>query len=587
MNIQAPNINYLWADLLIDELARCGVTFIALAPGSRCSPLAVAASRNRRVETVIHVDERGLGFFALGWARARGRPAAIITTSGTAVANLGPALAEAAYDHVPLLALTADRPPELRDTGANQTMRQPGAFAAWVRWQFDLPPPTDAMPARAVLTMVDHAVAQATRAPAGPVHLNLMFREPLAPVVRAYDQKAALGGLSRWMRSRAPFTQVVNAKPIASSTTVREVMTILQRSRRGVVLAGALSAREAMAAAEFAARLGWPLLPDARSGLRLGTSSRNVIAHAELVLAAPLFAARHSCDTVLHLGGRVVSRRLHEFTQTGDARYVHVSAEPERLDPAHRVGLRVESDIAGFCRRDAPLAGRARAGRRWLQDWVNASRRAGEALHGVMKDEPLDEPALAWDVAQAIAPGHALFLGNSLPIRLLEAFASGRGAVVPVAANRGVSGIDGVLASAAGYARGARRPVTLVIGDLSLLHDLNSLALLRGARHPVTVVVINNDGGGIFSFLPVADTVPEFERLFGTPHGLTFEQGARMFGLPYAVAGDRDTFRRLYREQSASGASSVLEVHTTRSGTVDAFRRLQARVARAVDVRRT
>lgn len=582
----APNINYLWAELVIEELARCGVTFIAIAPGSRSSPLAVAAARNRKVKSVVHVDERGLGYLALGWARARGRAAAVITTSGTAVANLAPAIAESSHDHIPLIALTADRPPELRETGANQTMRQAGSFTAWVRWQFDLPAPTDELPARMVLTTIDQAVAQAQRAPAGPVHVNMMFREPLAPVARPYDARVAGDGLDPWRRSREPFTRCSVAPTVASGDVVREVMGLAAGCRRGVVVAGAMNPVAAGAAAALAERLGWPLLPDVRSGLRLGRDGGSVIPHADLVLAAPRFREQHVCDMVLHVGGRLVSRRVNEYTQSGGMRYVHVAEGGERLDPAHRVGLRVESDVAAFCRQTARVARRRSGVRGWLASWRRASRRAGVALAGAQRGKMLDEPGLAWELTTAISPDAALFLGSSLPIRMVEAFASAKGAAVPVAANRGVSGIDGVLASAAGYARGVARPVTLLIGDLSLLHDLNSLALLRRAEQPVTVVVVNNDGGGIFSFLPVAGTVPEFERLFGTPHGMNFEPAARMFGLPYACATDRASFRRCYREHQATGRSSILEVVTRRADTVVAFRRLQARVARALSPRR-
>lgn len=583
MKTNAPNINYLWSQLIVEELARSGVGLIAIAPGSRSSPLAVAAVRNRKVRTVVHVDERGLGFFALGWARARGTPAVVITTSGTAVANLAPAFAEASNDHVPLLALTADRPPELRETGANQTMRQADALAPWARWRFDLPPPSDELPARSILTTVDHAVAMTRRAPAGPVHMNIMLREPLAPHDLPFDRRAALAGLDRWLRGSRPYTIVHQPAPRVSGAAIREAVDLLTRSRRGVVLAGAMSSEEAAAAVAVAKHLGWPLLPDIRSGLRVGGAESVVVSHTELLLASPRFAGRGGCDAVLHLGGRIVSRRLNEYTQADGIRYVHVSAAPERLDPAHRVGLRCEGDVADFCARLARALPRPRRPEAWLRTWLAANRRGAAALRDAMAGDRWDEPSAVWEVARALAAGHALFLGNSLPIRLAEAFAPARREGVAIFANRGVSGIDGVLASAVGCAMGTGRPLTLVLGDISLLHDLNSLALLRAVKVPVTVVVLNNDGGGIFSFLAVADTVPEFERVFGTPHGLTFEAAATMFGLPYDAPEGRDALRSAYRAHERSGASGVIEVRTTRATTGAAFRRLQAVVARAVD----
>ncbi len=496
-----PALNRLWADLIVEELLRSGVGLFCVAPGSRSTPMVAALAANPKARALVHFDERGTAFAALGYARATGGPAAWITTSGTAVANGLPAVVEASVDGVPMILLTADRPPELRQTGANQTVDQPDIFGDYVRWRFDLPAPDPGIDPAMVLTTVDQAVYRSRRSPSGPVHLNLMFREPFLPD----GDEEATGGPASWRSSARPYTRYAATKPAVDETEVGPIRDALGPVERGLIVAGRLASREqGEAVVELAEALGWPLLPDIGSQIRLGPSSPNVIAHYDALLASEDFAGAHAPETVLHVGGRALSKRLEKFLAAGRPDpYVVVRENPFRLDPSHRVTHSVEADVVDFCASLGNALARKPPENGWLSAWREASDGVGRALNLLLPETAeLTEPLVARLVSRHTPEGHGLVVGNSMPIRDLDTFAATGGAPLPVAANRGASGIDGTVATTAGFSRGLGAPVTLVLGDLSLLHDLNSLAMLRDLS--VTVVVINNDGGGIFSFLPVA-----------------------------------------------------------------------------------
>ena len=572
--------NQLWAELLVEELIRAGVGLFCLAPGSRSTPLTAAVAANPKARHLIHFDERGTAFCALGYARATGRPAAWITTSGTAVANGLPAVVEASVDGVPLVLLTADRPPELRDTGANQTIPQPSLFGDYVRWRFDLPTPTEAIDPAFVLTTADQAVHRATGRPAGPVHLNCMFREPLAP--GAGGAARIPEALQRWAASEEPYTRYT------APTAVDGIEALVDRVRgveRGLVVAGRLATRaEGAAAVRLADALGWPLLPDVGSQVRLGAGSAVACPGYDHALGSEAFAAAHAPDAVLHLGGRSTSKRLAQFVaRSRPDIFAVVRADPFRFDPNHRVTDRVEADVTAFCDAAAGILGERTPKRSgWLTAWRAASDAvlATFAAH-VDGADALTEPGVARLVAGHAASG--LVLAASMPVRDADVFAAPGGPAPLVASNRGASGIDGTVATAAGFARGLDAPVTLLIGDLALLHDLNSLALLRDpAQPPVTVVAVNNDGGGIFHFLPIAQHEAVFEPYFGTPHGLGFEHAAQLFELAYHRPTTPVELTDMLAEAQRSGASSLIEVRTDRTANRALHADLLARAAAAV-----
>ena len=579
MNRDTPRANRLWAYLIVEELLRCGVGFFCVAPGSRSTPLVAALAASEKARSLIHFDERGTAFAALGYARATGRPAAWITTSGTAVANGLPAVVEAATDGVPMVLLTADRPPELRQTGANQTIDQPDIFGDYVRWRFDLPAPDPDIDPAMVLTTVDQAAYRASRTPQGPVHLNLMFREPF---LSGPEDEDIPSGPASWVQGDEPYTRYAATKPAVDEMEIYRLWETLRPVKHGLVVAGRLASRkQGEAVLRLAGTIGWPLLPDLGSQVRLG--SEGIAAHYDALVAGDSFAGSHVPEAVVHVGGRSLSKRLEQFLASSRPDpYVVVRENPFRLDPAHRVTHSVEANVLDFCTALVWAATEAPPAMNplWTAGWLEASEEVARHLEGIFSGEP-NEPLVARLLSRNVPPDHGLVVASSMPVRDVDTYATTDGAPVPVAANRGASGIDGTVATAAGFARGLGRPVTLLIGDLALLHDLNSLAMLRDVH--VIVVVLNNDGGGIFSFLPIARHEEFFEPYFGTPQGVGFEPAAKMFGLAYEHPGTMEEFVEAYGSACARGSSSLIEVKTDRKENVTLHRRLLEEVAALVD----
>lgn len=566
MNIPSlPNMNYAWSHLIVRELMRLGVTGFFVAPGSRSSPLAWTIAELAEHMMTVHFDERGLAFMALGYARATGKPAVIVTTSGTAVANLFPAVCEAAMDEVPLILLTADRPPELRDCGANQAMNQVQFFGSYARWFLDVPCPAKNISPQWLLATVDKAFACAST---GPVHLNQMFREPLAPDPAKDGSSAWLKKAGDWWQHDRPYK--FRRAPANKRPNAEEIIATLQRAKRGVVVAGsAASPEETKAMLSATEKLGWPLLPDIRSGLRLRPAHPNIIAMADQILLRDEPALKP--DVVLHLGGRILSKRVMQWMRGGHV--VHVSGSSMRIDPDHRVRERGICDLAMFASLINPSSHPASA---WLARWTQRDAAVTNTWQGMVDaGVALTEPLVAAGVSRSLRKNDVLFLASSMPVRDMDMFGVGGHEQTVVVANRGVSGIDGTVSSAVGYAKGSGRPLKLIIGDLALLHDLNSLALVRSANVPVKIIVINNNGGGIFSFLPIAGVPRHFEACFGTPHWFTdFRNAAKQFELPYVRV---DTTAALHK--ALAGRAVLIEVKSNRRENHTAHRTYQARLA--------
>jgi len=588
--MDAPNRTYLWAQCLIEELVRCGVDTFFVAPGSRSTPLTVAVARHETARTVLHVDERGTAFAALGYGRATGRPAGWITTSGTAVANGLPAVVEASTDSVPMLLLTADRPPELRDTGANQTIDQVKIFGDRVRWQVDVPPPSSEVDPSYVLTTADQAVHRAVRVPPGPVHLNCMFRKPLEPTPSAEPLEVP-SALATWSSLDTPFTTYPTPTPQPSEAAVAALAEEIQGIARGLVVAGRLDTlADAEAVRQLAGHLGWPVLPDVTSRLRLGpVPEATRIAYADQVLTSRAFREAVDPDVVIHVGGRFVSKRLRLFLRdTEPLVWAVLRPDPARIDPDHRVTHHVESEpaaaVAALRAHLPDDSERSDRHRTYRGAWTEADREAEKVLQSFLDDadetQTLSEPLVAHEVARLAPPDHAIVSASSMPIRDLDRYGSPDGEGGPVFANRGASGIDGTVATAAGVAEGRGGPVTLIVGDLALWHDLNSLALLEG--RPMVVVVLNNDGGGIFHKLPIAGHEDVFEPYFTTPHGRTFENVAATFDLHYAQPRTPASFREAYRTACARAGPTLLEVRTDRQANQDLHDALEQKMADAV-----
>lgn len=563
---QHATFNHVWSSLLLEELFRLGVRDIALAPGSRSAPLTMAAAAHQGFRRHLHFDERGLGFMALGLAKGSNRPVAVIMTSGTAVANLWPAVAEAQLTGVPLIILSADRPHELIDNGANQAIDQQGIFGRYPVYQQNLPSPTPTIPAAFVLSSVDQALAKQVLTP-GVVHFNCMYPEPLYPGEHYQDFSDYLAPLGDWLCSRKPWSPWQQSEPTCLPQAEWESF----RQQRGILVAGRITdPKQAQNAAALAEQLGWPLLADLQSQIRF--DSRNLI-HMDLALNDPEFVAELGrAEVLLQFGARLVSKRLSQFIKQHSWQdYWLVDPQPARLDPDYRLRNRLLCSASAFAAAH-PVTTQAP----WhtlaeLQH--NASQQIAAAC------EHFSELGVCHRLNRLIEG--QLFVGNSMPARLMDMLGETGKGPSRVMTNRGASGIDGLIATAYGFAQsiepGSDEPTTLLLGDLSALHDLNSLALLSKASRPLVVILLNNDGGSIFRMLPVPTEGELLESYYRLPHGLGFEHAAAMFGLAYRAPTTLPEFERDYSAALQHGVT-LIEIRVPSEQVADDLKALGAAI---------
>jgi len=558
------NLRCAWS--LLDALAARGVFRVFIAPGSRSTPLTLCALHHPALECVVHFDERGLGFAALGYGRATRQPALVITTSGTAVANLLPAVVEASQDDVPMIILSADRPPSYRGSGANQTIDQIRIFGTAPRLfeQLPTPPWSDEH-----LDAGEYAEMALFHARLGPVHFNMPFEEPLVPtpdtVARCWQDLPVSPKIS-------PSSPIFTSTPAPETT---DAVAMLASHERMLMVAGRLDTNAERDAVLHAARLcGAPLLVDATSGL---------MGHPEVLPASIDHLADLSITrelprptSLVEWGGRVVSKQWLSYAKGIAPEYrVRVSPSAGRLDPDHSRPRRCHEELPDFVRaleqRPACVSPEFRSA--W---YLSAATIAGKISSLMDDSEEWSEPVCTRHLTRALSGVHSFYVAASLPIRMVDLFGFAVPQGIPLFSNRGASGIDGTIASAAGAVMATRKPGVLLIGDLALLHDLNSLALVSRLALPLTIVVFNNDGGGIFSMLPIAEHRDTFERAWGTPHGFQFASAAQQFGLTYHAPQSHASMEQALRSAIASAAPSLIELHFDRAHTASRLRSIRA-----------
>jgi 2-succinyl-5-enolpyruvyl-6-hydroxy-3-cyclohexene-1-carboxylate synthase len=530
--MHSRDANTAFANTLADEWARGGVAHAVVAPGSRSTPLALALVREPRITVRVVLDERSAAFCALGIGASTGTPAVLLCTSGTAAANLLPAVVEAHHANVPMLVCTADRPPELRGVGAPQTIDQHDLFHGVVRYAHDPGPPDDVEGSGARWrSLAVRALAHARGGRPGPVHLNLPFREPLVPTgAPLVDAPGRAGG--------RPWTATVTATARADDDAARRLAALVTGARRGLVVAGFGCRTDGRVLQRFAAASGWPVLADAVSNARRGPY---VVASYEALLRTPAFADAHRPDLVLRLGAPPTSRIACEWL--AEFPTVLVDEHDEWLDPPRAAIERFAGAPTALL--DAATAQLARPQAGWSESWQRADRIARDTIDALLDadDEPC-EARIARDLAAALPDGARLAVASSLPVRALEWCMTPRDGLT-VHANRGANGIDGFVSTVVGLAaaNASGSPTVALLGDLCFLHDTNGLLAADGVD--ATFVVVDNRGGAIFSYLPQYE-LPEFETLFATPpnvdlaalavaHGAYAERVASAADLPAAL----------------------------------------------------
>jgi len=602
----APNRATLWGRAIVEELVASGVGAVCLSPGSRSTPLTVAAAERPGLETFSVLDERSAAYFALGRSRRLGEPTALVCTSGTAAANYHPAVIEAHQSRVPLVVLTADRPAELHDSGANQTVDQQGLYGDAVRFERTLPEPApEARRLRAVRVAVDRAVAAATGEEPGPVHLNVPLAKPLEPserpgdVPESFGESAPLASEGR----EGPFVRTASGTATPSESTLAELADAVEDADRGLVVAGPLNpgAVDPDAVVELASVTGFPLLADPLSGLRFGShvadesdsdGTKPLVCGGYdsyldgaygLADAGPTGGANAGStdgaagapadrgewpapDVVVRFGASPTSKVLRRALRDAAERQVVVDPAggwPEAEFTATDLVAADPTAVArGLADRVEPDGGSHAAA---IADWRDRFARAERAHWDIVaagRDEQFFEGGVLATALEEAPDPATVFVSNSMPVRDADRFGRPRNAELTVLGNRGASGIDGIVSSALGAGSATDDPLVCVLGDLAYYHDMNGLLSVARCGVDATVVLVNNDGGGIFHLLPIEAFDPPFTDQFETPHGLDFEPTGDLYGLDYERVADAEPFAAAYRSSLESDGTQVIEVVT-------------------------
>ncbi|KAL8268839.1 hypothetical protein R6Q59_002637 [Mikania micrantha] len=593
---ESSNINTLWASLMIEECYRLGLTYFCIAPGSRSSPLAIAATSHPMINCIACFDERSLAYHAIGYARGCHKPAVVITSSGTAVSNLLPAVVEASQDFLPLLLLTADRPPELLDTGANQAINQVNHYGSFVRHFFSLPAPTDIISTRMVLTTVDSAVYHATASPCGPVHINCSFREPLENTPQEWSENC-LKGIEFWVLSGQPFTTYISSHNSFAHSNLAAVLGIIQEAQRGLLLIGAVFEEDDIYAALLLAKhLKWPVVADILSGLRLRKYKISIskpnegilfVDHLDHALLSAEVKQWIKPDVIVQIGSRITSKRISQMLQDCfPCPYMLIDNHPSRHDPSHIITHRIHSSITQFTNWVLESCVTTHINSKWINFLCSINMMVDWEMSFLINSEnSLTEPYVAYITSEALDYGSTMFVGNSMPIRDADMYANGSSMGeficgndtsstsgfplhwIQVVGNRGASGIDGLLSTAVGFAVGHNKKVVCVIGDVSFLHDTNGLALLkqRISRKQMTILVINNHGGAIFSLLPIANTAEEeiLNKYFYTSHNVGIQSLCSAHSVKHVQVHTKSELQNALIKSQHEEVDCVIEVESS------------------------
>lgn len=577
--LQNPNIRFTW--LFVAALAGAGLRHVVIAPGSRSTPLTLAFAARPEIETHLHVDERGSGFLALGMALALDAPVALVCTSGTAVANFLPAIVEARMSQVPLLLLTGDRPPELRHSGANQTIDQVKIFGGQVLWHVDMPLPQPDAPdvaLRHVQATAVRAYATANGIRKGPVHVNFPFRKPLEPSVVSRESS-----VENDLRLTPYALRIEHGHLTPTANQLERLTAVLTHHRRGIIVCGPRCPAVGFprAVTKLAQQLGWPIFADPLSGVRfyrrVATIGR---AEESLVISGyETFLQKDpgwpEPEVMMRFGAVPTSKWLNHYLDGIRPQHrIHVRQNGVWADDSHRTTWFLQADAELVCTAVSnKLSSEFKTSDTWRQTIQATEAAHWQATESQLQQHWFDGAAIA-ALLDLLPEDSNLFIGNSLPVRHLDEYGRSRPKQVHVYGNRGASGIDGNIATGLGIAAASGRPTFIVVGDVTALHDLNSLLILtqrrRGAEEQaegrltpqVTLIVMNNNGGGVFRRLPVAQHEPPFTDLFLTPHGRHFEQAAAMFGLAYRRVEGRSEFEEAVKTAVTQPGPHLIELIT-------------------------
>lgn len=576
----SQNINRIWSSLIIDEFIKCGITQFYLSPGMRNAPLIAALVHLQKltpkVEIILCMDERGAAYRALGYSKATGLPSVLICTSGTAMANYTPAVVEAKKSNLPLIVLSADRPSELTFCDDNQTIDQTKFFGDYIQGEMSLGAPTFEISPLAMTSSLSNLIHKSLYPQKGPVHFNCAFREPLEDTQQ--NVPAEYLRLAKIQIERSgPTTKYVNLETRPDKAAVGEIAEFLKKSKTGLLVIGSLAPHESTAVVEeFVKKLNWPTYFDVSSSLKYAFNLKNdsipTFDHpevqAELIKNPP--------ETVFHIGGRLTSKHYYSFLkQVPEINLVTLNLNMEKEDPSHHTKIRINAHINSTLESIMSYFEGQTLPKKNFQMNFEAFSKSKIKL---IDEGPLSYPSVSKVIIDNIPDHSTLYIGNSTVVRTFDAYFSYDNLKnLTVATNRGVSGIEGFIASSCGYIDGSKKEVYLIIGDVAFIHDLNSLYFLKDMKTPLKIILVNNDGGGIFTLLPIHKEKSVLDYI-SSPHGQTFQKTAESFGIDYVQVKNKEHFLEAFQSMQKKNHHTIMEVifdHETNKAVYDQLRTIK------------
>jgi 2-succinyl-5-enolpyruvyl-6-hydroxy-3-cyclohexene-1-carboxylate synthase len=569
------NRNILWAKIFIDQLAALGVKYACISPGFRSTPLTYVLSKNRKIKSFINIDERSSAFFALGLARATKQPVMIVTTSGTAVAELYPAIIEAYQQRTPLIICTADRPPELIGTGANQTINQHNIFKNHIRWFRDLGLPSISETGFHHLQKIAiEAYRISLFEDKNPVHLNFPFRKPLEPSAFTDEVNSSIVKIRSLKYSKHKSSEINNS--YHTDKLIRRVTEEIINTPKGIILVGPMDNEPEVIRAikKLSALINYPVFADGLSQMRFGAGKKDIdiISNFNSILKSENFVREHEPDVIIQFGRTPTSSVLESFLKETNANRYLINKYGDKFDPARNAKAILSFEPAAFCDQLISSINAKKFSKKnsdWMRDFNKAEVISESIKNRIIGNAKFpNEPVIITEILNRIPAGSNIFIGNSLPVRELDNFVSSTSKQLTIHFNRGASGIDGITSTALGISS-AKKPTVLITGDLSFLHDLNALAIAVKYSIPLSIFVINNNGGGIFETLPIADKSERFKEYFITPHNLNFSEITEAFGIDYKLIRQKSNLQTFLKNISNRKTPIVFEVKTNAVKSVE------------------
>ncbi len=572
------NRSILWTESFVNELVSAGIKYVCISPGSRNTPLTLAFARNKKIRSYILVDERSCAFFALGLAKSSNTPVVLVCTSGTATAEFYPAIIEAYQQRVPLIVCTADRPPELQGVGANQTINQNNLYKNHICWFVDVGLPQPSLKGiRHIKAIAQRGVFESFVKSKGPVHLNFPFRKPFEPESYTDEINNDLLEFSKNFSFKQQFAlNGKDSKNIKNQKWFREIAGMIIKSKRILIIAGPENYNSAFPAnvMNLAKELCCPIIADGCSNIRFGSHDKDyIISNFDAFLRSESFTRKLKPDLILHFGRTITSKALDTFLENcNTARYM-INDSGDWFDPSNKALGAFDCKPFLFCEKMTEFLEKKKLtkkffpGKRdaesWLDRFLNADKISQKIKSSVIeKSKPLNETRIISEILKLIPSGSQIMLSNSLPVRDFDSFAQCSGKQITVFNNRGASGIDGIISTALGIKTGCNKPTVLITGDLAFYYDINGLLAAKKYSLPLIIILVNNNGGGIFHILPISNYGKVFNDFFTTPHNLDFSHFVRAFGGNYKKVKSWSGFRTVFKNSFKGKNFSVIEIQT-------------------------